>query len=1090
MSSPSVPEKTHFVLKIILLAFLGIVFRVWHLGVVLREEKLIEAQKPQQRTLLVRADRGTICDRFHIPLALNRICYNASIYYSQISQIPIVTWRRDEDGKKVRHYARKEYIKELSQVLASTLQLDATRIEDLIHSKASLFPHVPFILKAGLSEEEHYRLKNLEREWLGIHAEIAAERFYPLGKTASHLIGTMGAINAAEFSAIAEEVSQLQEAVERYEQSLDDSLPEGYLSFEAVYRRLHELKEKAYTLNDLVGKTGIEAQCEEELRGFYGKKKFEVDQKGRFLRELPGGKSTVAGKHVVLSISSELQQFAEGLLAQDEKIREGRSIGLDPVQKSRKVQKQPWIKGGAIVAIDPKTAEVVAMASYPRFDPNDFIPSANPSLKAIKQKNISRALESERAIGLIWDGKEPLVRERLHPSSRRFFEETQELSWDNYLETILPKEGPLYSFFQKADDVKTAIQLQEDFETLFYFSEASDTSSFLEALFPSDNSPAKASVRATILDKFRAQGSDVLQAFKRFEALLSPIPSHLDKLFVIDLCRVAVYSPAFTDPLIAQIGSLKLSTYRALCQSFLRVEEKAKNAMRQKFHQEEFPLWKEAHQKAFLAEKRKQEKERKTYARPYIEYLDQKEKELFEAYWQENRLTVLSQWPLDPTQEPALGEIYRKLPPSLLPDFLRTFRSFHHLDRPLLTTYKNLRHRNKEQTEKDLAAAFYPIGGFGFSRSHAFQTGTPQGSLFKLITAYEGLHQNLQFSLIDEIGLDPRSAGGKGQVVAYTLNRTPYPRYYKGGRLPRSSSNQLGKVDLLGAIEQSSNPYFSILAGDYFQDPEDLGRAAALFGYGEKTGIDLPAEVRGNIPSDLKTNKTGLYSTAIGQHTLLNSPLQSALMLAAFANGGQLLKPYVIKEISGPSPNRQPLGAFEATDYLGKEELAALGIHYPLFTGAQTRNAYEEAKHTETQIRRKIPLPPELRTPILEGMDRVIWGTKGSARPTVIKNLLSNPVLMREYLALQHQLIGKTGTAEIPYNPYIHPSSPMQIYKHIWFGAIAYPPQAVSSKYRWDDPELVVIVYLRYGDSGKEAAPIAAQMVRKWREIKKKHQVE
>src|SRR6516162_7884949 len=124
----STAHKTHRVLRVILLSFLAIVLRIWHLGVVQREEKLLEAQKPQQRTLLIRADRGTICDRFHIPMALNRICYNAAIYYGQIAQIPTVTWRSGAEGKQVKTYTRKEYIRELSEILAKTLRLDAGRV--------------------------------------------------------------------------------------------------------------------------------------------------------------------------------------------------------------------------------------------------------------------------------------------------------------------------------------------------------------------------------------------------------------------------------------------------------------------------------------------------------------------------------------------------------------------------------------------------------------------------------------------------------------------------------------------------------------------------------------------------------------------------------------------------------------------------------------------------------------------------------------------------------------------------------------------------------------------------------------------------
>ena len=173
-------RKIQRVLTIFFIFFLAILLRVWHLGVIQREDRLIEALKPQQRTILLRADRGKILDRFRIPMALNRISYNAAIYYAQIAEVPRTSWGKDENGKQVRIFPRKEYIRKLSVTLAKRLQLDADRVEDLIHSKAALFPHVPYIIKASLTEKEHYHLRMLEKDWPGIYAEIAQVRHYPM----------------------------------------------------------------------------------------------------------------------------------------------------------------------------------------------------------------------------------------------------------------------------------------------------------------------------------------------------------------------------------------------------------------------------------------------------------------------------------------------------------------------------------------------------------------------------------------------------------------------------------------------------------------------------------------------------------------------------------------------------------------------------------------------------------------------------------------------------------------------------------------------------------------------------------------------
>ena len=169
MALPSISHKTNRILRLVLAALFLILFRIWHLSVLQREEKLSEAQKSQRKTHLIKANRGTICDRFHIPLALNRICYNAVIYYSHIAQIPASRWKSNELGVQVKTFPRKEYIKHLSQVLARELGIDPLRAEDEIHSKASLFPDAPYVIKADLTEKEHFRLCQLERDHPGLH---------------------------------------------------------------------------------------------------------------------------------------------------------------------------------------------------------------------------------------------------------------------------------------------------------------------------------------------------------------------------------------------------------------------------------------------------------------------------------------------------------------------------------------------------------------------------------------------------------------------------------------------------------------------------------------------------------------------------------------------------------------------------------------------------------------------------------------------------------------------------------------------------------------------------------------------------------
>lgn len=786
------PDKTRRLLQIILVAICTILFRVWHLEVVQKDQKQAEADRPKRRHFVVKANRGTIADRFQIPLAVNKICYNATLYYNQIAQVPASSWRNDGNGRQVRFSPRKEYIVELSAMLGKLLSLEADRVEDLIYSKASLFPHAPFQLKASLTEKEYYQLAALEKDWPGVHAEITSERFYPEGKCGGEAIGSLGSISSKQYMKIAHEIRELQTVIDDVEQGRPYALPEGYKSFEALTTHLEALKEKSYRAQDLVGKSGIESYFEEQLRGFYGEKAYAVGQKGNLLGELPGGKQAIDGKQIDLTLSIELQKYAEALLAENEIVREKRNAQLHPEKKL------PWIKGGSIVALDPKTGEILALASTPRFDPNDFIPTESGALRTERQKNLCRWLENERQIADIWDGRQNFKREK-HGPTKGFTEESVCLTWDRFLEIILPYESPLKKFFQRVDDVKTAIQVQEDFELLLYAFKERSPLILLDNLYPRK-------------DPILSLESDASAALRRLDLHLNPLGTNKDRLFAIDLCRLAVYAPAFTDETLKLLGSMKLSQYRSLNQLACQKETELKDERRKTFRTTEFAIWRKNHQKEFLAEKRAFEKKKKLTQRPYLDYLDKQEKKLFEAYWKEHRVA-------------ALKAVLPK--DSLAHLAIETFRSFDDLERPLLTTYKRIRSLGSTQMEKHLASSFYPIGGFGYSRSYAFQANAPQGSVFKLVSGYAGLLQTggeNSLSLFDEVKKLPHSF-----AVASTLSGVPYPRMYKGGRLPKSSLMGIGKIDLVGAIEQSSNPYFAILVGDILKKSGRLERCSKTF---------------------------------------------------------------------------------------------------------------------------------------------------------------------------------------------------------------------------------------------------------------------
>lgn len=1050
-------EKARRVLKGILLLFFLLSLRAWQLSVVEKELYQRKALAPRKRFMIEKPQRGEIHDRDGKPLAINRMMYQASIYYGEILQIPRVRWISQKTAGKKRIYPRKTYIETLAKQLAEVLDLPWRRIEDEIHAKASLFPHSPYVLQKNLSEKQYYQLRMMQRDLPGLTPEITSERHYPHGKVACAILGHMGAIAPSFFKKIQKEQQEEKDLLANAQEGACVDLPPGIASLAALEKRQQEREKRGYASRDFVGKIGIEKQFEKDLRGFIGKKTYEVGAKGNFLQEI-ASEPSLPGKNLTLNISLPLQLYAEELLAEDEKTRDGRSY----VQKQKRLlQKQPWIKGGAIVALDPNTGEILALASYPRFDPNDYIRSQNVFSSSEKRKNLHTWLESDLHLSHIWEGKKQLVRERFH-KERGFYEETMTFSWEQFLSLIL--DGSVKEAALSLTSVKDAIALQEDAAALLFHSGEKTMGDLFAVLYPQN--AAESSVNDAVSPLFLKKAVHFREKWSFWDKVFD----YRDKLFLLDLARLCVHSPSFSNELICSIGNMTLSNYFALWQEEKQLEAALKKEAKALFHEITFLPWRQKQGKTFLRKRRLEEKQQKRSPKPYIDLLEEKEAALFADFWNKVRLPLIASYVQEtPLQEEelhpycsyllwlkkqdpyfslflSLRKIGKKLPFPLFKECLRTFRSYHDLTRPLYAQSAHVRGKKGAKQEKHLASAFYPFTGFGFTRSYAYRENLTLGSIFKIVVSYSALCKKMRerptdfssmspLTITDQIRYIQTAQKKSAMIVGYDASKKPLTRYYQGGRLPKSHKNGIGKVDLMGALEQSSNPYFALLAKKYLDSPLDLLCASRALSFGEKTGIELPGEIRGHLPDDLRANTTGLYSFAIGQHTLSVSALQTACMFGAFANG-EVLQPRIVRKLGD-----QPYGG----------------------------------KH----CKQKLFLPPIVKQYLYTALGKVVGSKKGSARGEVIKGFRKEPLLKKRYKESSSSLIGKTSTAEVSHFSSVHPSAKPEIYKDIWFGCLSFE----ETGEQWEKPELVVIVFLRFGDAGKEGVPLAFKMVEKYREL-------
>jgi len=197
--------------------------------------------------------------------------------------------------------------------LAGILGMEPQEIQQKIDQQKRLYE--PVRIATMISPDVVTRIEEQRMDLPGVAIDIEPLREYPNGKLLAHVMGYVRQINEEQLAAN---------------------------------------KEKGYKLGDSYGQTGLENTFEEYLRGQDGGRQVEVDSMARPVRDL-GIREPVPGNNLVLSIDYNVQKAAEESL----------------VRASQQAVKEGFgeARAGAAVALDVHSGQVLAMASYPTYDP-------------------------------------------------------------------------------------------------------------------------------------------------------------------------------------------------------------------------------------------------------------------------------------------------------------------------------------------------------------------------------------------------------------------------------------------------------------------------------------------------------------------------------------------------------------------------------------------------------------------------------------------------------------------------------------------------------------------------------------------------
>ena len=284
---------------------------------VLDQHKLTQtATRQHTREVVLAAPRGAIVDDRGRPLVSNRVSLVVSVNRSELQALP-------DQGATV--------LRRLAPLVHITPAELARRITPCGRGVAKPCwngsPYQPVPVLTDTTPDIVLRIAEHREDFPGVTAEAQTLRQYPGKSLAAHTLGYVGPVTQEE---------------------LDTSAAAG--------TGLHRI--------DLVGRSGVEAQYDRDLRGTDGIRRVSVDNRGTVLGTLSETPPAPGGT-LVTSIDRDVQALVEKALAAE--------IAKRRTEVDTSTGRRYAAPSGAAVVLDPRTGRIIALASYPTYDPTVFV---------------------------------------------------------------------------------------------------------------------------------------------------------------------------------------------------------------------------------------------------------------------------------------------------------------------------------------------------------------------------------------------------------------------------------------------------------------------------------------------------------------------------------------------------------------------------------------------------------------------------------------------------------------------------------------------------------------------------------------------